>query len=232
MQRRPSRQMNVVVTVAQGATAVLEFHAIDAPVAQPRNMFGGELIASVVGTAVCKLFMLSDRFHQIRWLGGALACASSIALMGLTKTVHPPAGATALLAVVDSGIVEIGWFLIPVMMLGCCLTASVALLLNNIERRYPQYWWTPDALPPYPDRLLFSRARSGEGQDWNEDGSQQADVQAEEEKTAEETPEPLAGIRDDTVETVLVRRGVISVPSHIHLTLEEMQVLEALSRRL
>jgi HPP family protein len=75
-----------------------------------------------------------------------LACAAATAAMALTKTLHPPAGATALLAVVDDSSLEMGWFLIPVVQLGCILMICTALLLNNIQRRYPVYWWTAEDL--------------------------------------------------------------------------------------
>ncbi|PHH85011.1 hypothetical protein CDD83_1034 [Cordyceps sp. RAO-2017] len=126
-----------------GAAAVLEFYAIESPLSQPRNAVLGQTLASIVGVGVAKLFQLSDRFHQIRWVGGALSCASATALMALTKTVHPPAGATALLAVADDHLVALGWLLVPLVLLGCALMLAVALLVNNIERRFPLYWWTP-----------------------------------------------------------------------------------------
>lgn len=131
----------------QGAAAVLEFYSIEAPLAQPRNAVLGQLIAAVSGVAVAKLFRLSPRFDDIQWVGGALACASATCLMALTNTVHPPAGATALLAVVDDSLVRLGWVLVPVMMLGCALMLGVALLVNNVAaRRFPMYWWTPEEL--------------------------------------------------------------------------------------
>lgn len=68
--------------------------------------------------------------------------------MGLTKTVHPPAGATALLAVVDDRAVQVGWKLIPLALLSCSIMLVVALLLNNIFSRFPLYWWTVAELRP------------------------------------------------------------------------------------
>ncbi|KAI0592756.1 HPP family-domain-containing protein [Biscogniauxia sp. FL1348] len=72
-----------------GAAAVLQFYAIESPFSQPRNCFLSQIIASIIGVSCCKLFGLSPNFESIRWLGGALACASTVALMGLTKTIHP-----------------------------------------------------------------------------------------------------------------------------------------------
>lgn len=63
--------------------------------------------------------------------------------MVFAKAVYPPAGATALLAAVDPTTCDLGWYLIPIVLLSAMLTLVVSLFLNNIQRRYPLYWWTP-----------------------------------------------------------------------------------------
>lgn len=65
--------------------------------------------------------------------------------MGLTGSVHPPAGATALLAVTDDGVARLGWGLVPVVLVGCALMLLVALLVNNVQRTFPASWWTTAA---------------------------------------------------------------------------------------
>lgn len=68
------------------------------------------------------------------------------AFMGLTKTVHPPAGATALLCSAEPAITELGWLFLPLILLGTTLLLVVACVLNNIQRQFPIYWWTPTGL--------------------------------------------------------------------------------------
>ena len=63
--------------------------------------------------------------------------------MTLTKTIHPPAGATALLAATDPQVVRLGWYLLPVVLLCTALLLITALTFNNIQRQYPTFWWTP-----------------------------------------------------------------------------------------
>lgn len=88
--------------------------------------------------------MLSPNFEtELVWLAGALSCALASVMMGITKTVHPPAGATALLAAVDNRIRDMGWLLIPVVIVSSGLMIAVGLLLGNVQRTYPRYWWTP-----------------------------------------------------------------------------------------
>jgi CBS-domain-containing membrane protein len=121
-----------------GATAVLVYGAIRSPLAQPRNVLGGHVLSALVG--VLSYQVAGD----ITWLAAALAVATAIALMHVTKTLHPPGGATALIAVIGGdSIHNLGYFyaLIPVG-LGAVLLLAVALIVNNMagKRRYPEFW--------------------------------------------------------------------------------------------
>ncbi|KAG6856613.1 hypothetical protein H0H87_002568 [Tephrocybe sp. NHM501043] len=130
----------------QGATAVLIYGAIDAPLAQPRALFGGHFIGALVGVCITKLFHLlptEERFQELLWLAGSLACATSVVAMQVTATTHPPAGATALLAAVNTEIRDLGWYYLPVVLLTSALALVVAMLINNIQRRYPTFWFQP-----------------------------------------------------------------------------------------
>lgn len=122
-----------------GASAVLIYGAIKSPLAQPRNLVGGHLISALIGVTAYKLFF------PYPWLAGALAVATSIAVMHATKTLHPPGGATALIFVMGSPKMHnLGYFyvLVPVGA-GVVLMLLVALLVNNLsrQRRYPEFWW-------------------------------------------------------------------------------------------
>lgn len=110
----------------------------------------GNFLAAVVGVSITKLCRLSSDFESIRWLAGALSAATASALMSLTKTIHPPAGATALLAATDPQITQLGWYFLPLVLLGSVLMVAVACILNNIQMRYPMYWWTAETLEPKP----------------------------------------------------------------------------------
>ncbi|CAG9956369.1 unnamed protein product [Clonostachys rosea f. rosea IK726] len=238
-----------IIVGSFGAAAVLEFYAIESPLAQPRNAFFGQIISAVVGVAICKLFLLSDDFESLRWLGGALACASATALMALTKTVHPPAGATALLAVTDDKIVGMGWFLLPVMMLGCVLMLSVAMLINNLMRRFPVYWWTPEDLRKGKRHEMLETKLSNHGRGAGSEKELGSAAQDDQEKKGDETDLEAGGnsstwmssavstgndttISETDGSEVVVRRGHVVVPEHILLTQEELLFLEELANRL
>lgn len=121
-----------------GASAVLVYGAIRSPLAQPRNLIGGHMISAVIGVTAWQVFA------SVPWLAAAAAVSTAIAAMHLTRTLHPPGGATALVAVIGSDrIHDMGYLYVlmpatagPVLLLG------VALLVNNIPktRRYPEIW--------------------------------------------------------------------------------------------
>ena len=58
------------------------------------------------------------------------------------------AGATALLAAVNTEVREMGWYYLPVILLTSTLALVVALLIDNIQRRYPTFWFQPNPPPP------------------------------------------------------------------------------------
>ena len=76
-----------------GASSVLVYGVIQSPLAQPRNLVGGHLVSAIVGVTISKFI------PDILWLTAPLAVSISIVLMQVTKTLHPPGGATALIAV-------------------------------------------------------------------------------------------------------------------------------------
>ncbi|MBW1729104.1 MAG: HPP family protein [Deltaproteobacteria bacterium] len=86
----------VMIIGSFGASAVLIYAAIRSPLAQPRNLIGGHVISAIIGVTAYNLL------HNFMWLAAAVAVATAIAAMHATKTLHPPGGATALIAVIGS----------------------------------------------------------------------------------------------------------------------------------
>jgi CBS-domain-containing membrane protein len=122
-----------------GASAVLIYGAVRSPLAQPRNLVGGHVISAIIGVIAYKLF------YPFPWLASAVAVATAIAVMHATKTLHPPGGATALIAVIGSEKIHDLGFLyvfIPVSA-GVMIMLAVALIVNNLtkSRKYPEFWF-------------------------------------------------------------------------------------------
>ncbi len=126
---------NLFLIGSFGASSVLIYGLINSPLAQPRNLIGGHLVCSIVGVTVHKLLP-----NEV-WLSSALAVSLSIVLMQITKTLHPPGGATALIANIGSEKIKaLGYmYVISPVLWGVLILFAVALIFNNItpNRSYP-----------------------------------------------------------------------------------------------
>lgn len=115
-----------------GASCVLVFGYPDLPFSQPRNVLVGHVISSFVGLACMQLF-------GPQWWSVALAVGTSIALMMVTRSVHPPAGSNPVIVF----LAQPGWnFMLFPTLIGALCLVGVALLYNNLSReaKYPKYW--------------------------------------------------------------------------------------------
>ncbi len=112
-----------------GASAVLIYGATASPLARPRNLFGGHLLAAVIGVTCYQL--LGECWYSI-----TLAVTATILITMFTDTVHPPSGATAIIAILSHA--NYLFVLFPVLA-GLSLMFVVAVLANKISpnRQYP-----------------------------------------------------------------------------------------------
>tara|TARA_R110002049_G_C9177204_1_gene562896 strand:+ start:1578 stop:2150 length:573 start_codon:yes stop_codon:yes gene_type:complete len=118
-----------------GASSVLIYGEIQSPLAQPRNLIGGHLVSAFIGVTIFKFL------PDIAWLAASLAVALSIVCMQCTKTMHPPGGATALIAVIGAeDIRALGYlYVLAPVLSGTLILFVVALIFNNVtsDRCYP-----------------------------------------------------------------------------------------------
>lgn len=115
-----------------GASCVLVFGYPDVPFSQPRNVILGHVLSSAIGLLFLHLFGPA-------WWSLALSAGTAIALMMLTRTVHPPAGSNPVIVF----LAQPAWnFLLFPTLLGAIVIVMVALFYNNATRsaRYPKYW--------------------------------------------------------------------------------------------
>ncbi len=116
-----------------GASCVLAYSAWDVPFSQPRNIIGGHFISTLVGLTVLHTIGIS------LW-SVSFAVGLAIALMVVTKTTHPPAGADPLVVMLSKS----AWtFLLFPALFGALATVFIALLINNLHsnRKYPMFWY-------------------------------------------------------------------------------------------
>ncbi|MDQ8023628.1 MAG: HPP family protein [Moraxellaceae bacterium] len=122
-----------------GASAVLVFAVPSSPLAQPWSVIGGNTLSALIGVA-CVRWVPEANF------AAALAVGLAIAAMFATRSLHPPGGASALLAVLTHQ-TGFGFALYPVLV-NCLLLVLAGVLYNSATgRRYPHTQQAPAGTP-------------------------------------------------------------------------------------
>jgi CBS-domain-containing membrane protein len=136
LQYKAFPQQDLVFLIGSfGASCVLVYGVIQSPLAQPRNLIGGHVISAIIGVSMQKLL------PDLIWLSAPLAVSLSIVMMQITKTLHPPGGATALIAVTGSPQIKaLGYeYVLNPVLSGATILLVAALIFNNMtkNRQYP-----------------------------------------------------------------------------------------------
>lgn len=117
------------------------YGAPDSPFSQPVNVIGGHIVSAAVGVA-CHQFV-STPYGPL--FAVPLCAAASVMAMQLTRTLHPPAAATALIAIMGGpAIYNLGWtYVVTPCALAPTLLVGVGLVLNNVRKgvSYPRFWF-------------------------------------------------------------------------------------------
>ena len=108
-----------------GASLVLVMSVHESPLASPRNVFFGHVLSASSGVLMFYLFGNSP-------LSISLGLAFAISLMMLTKTVHPPAGANPVIAVLGAKTFE---FVIMPVAIGASFIVIFAVIYNKLLKR-------------------------------------------------------------------------------------------------
>ena len=115
-----------------GASCVLIFGFPDVPFSQPRNVIGGHFLSSLIGLSYLTLFGAS-------WWSVSIAVGTSIAVMMITRTTHPPAGSNPVIIY----LLKPAWsFLLFPTLVGAIVLVVIAIIYNNLanDGKYPKYW--------------------------------------------------------------------------------------------
>ncbi|MFT3810030.1 MAG: HPP family protein [Micropepsaceae bacterium] len=126
---------SLVMVAPLGASAVLLFAVPASPLAQPWPIIGGNVLSAATGFLTAAA--IPDAFAA-----AGLAVGLAIAVMSLTRCLHPPGGAAALTAVLGGPAVA-GWdWLFPLVPVGLnsCLLVGLGILAHRmLGRTYPHF---------------------------------------------------------------------------------------------
>jgi len=116
-----------------GSSMVLLFGYPESPFAQPKNVFFGHFVTSLVGILILK-FLPLDQFLQI-----AIAVGLGIFLMILLSVPHPPAGGNLIVIILGAASYD---FLINPIIFGSIIIIVYAIILNRfiLKKNYPSNW--------------------------------------------------------------------------------------------
>jgi CBS domain-containing membrane protein len=84
---------------SMGASSVILFAVPHSPMARSWSIAGGHLLSALIGVICARLV------HDV-WAAAGLAVGLSVFLMYVTRCLHPPGGATALVAALGGGSVQ------------------------------------------------------------------------------------------------------------------------------
>jgi CBS-domain-containing membrane protein len=113
-----------------GSSMVLLFGFPESPFAQPKNVFFGHLVTTLVGVIFVNLIPLPI------YISIALAVGIGIFFMILFDVVHPPAGGNPIMVIIGS--VSYDYLLFPTIS-GCFIIILLAILINKfiLKKGYP-----------------------------------------------------------------------------------------------
>lgn len=134
-----TKENSPLLLASLGGTTLFLFVLTTAPAAQPRAVFGGHLISSLVGILAYQLF--GDAF----WVY-VIALVVTIGLLLVLRCVHPPAGANPLIMIqAHAGFIHLG----VTVLVGVSVIFAVAFIWSRLGvgmRKYPVSWSQPS--PP------------------------------------------------------------------------------------
>ena len=113
-----------------GSSMVLLYGFPESPFAQPKNVFFGHLVTTLVGIIFVNYVPLPI------YINIALAVGAGIFFMILLNVVHPPAGGNPIIVIIGSVSYE---YLISPIIFGCILILLLAILINKLilKKNYP-----------------------------------------------------------------------------------------------
>ena len=123
-------ELGVFLIASFGSSMVLLYGYPENPFAQPKNIFFGHLLTSVVGI-VFLFFTAVPTFIII-----PLAVGLGVSLMMLFKVSHPPAGGNPIIIIIGS--VSIDYLINPIIT-GSIIIIVFGIVLNRLilKKKYP-----------------------------------------------------------------------------------------------
>ena len=122
--------LGVFLMASFGSSMVLLYGYPASPFAQPKNVFFGHVLTSIVGMFF--LYFVPIPLYMVL----PIAVGTGVALMILFNVTHPPAGGNPIIVIVGSVSVE---YLLSPVVLGSAIIVVFGLVINRLilKKKYP-----------------------------------------------------------------------------------------------
>ena len=123
-------ELGIFLIASFGSSMVLLFGYPESPFAQPKNIFFGHLLTSMVGV----IFLYFVPLHI--YLLIPLAVGFGVTLMILLNVTHPPAGGNPIIVIIGS--VSLDYLVNPII-IGSLIILAFGVILNRLilKKKYP-----------------------------------------------------------------------------------------------
>ena len=124
-------EFGIFLIASFGSTMVLLFGYPESPFAQPKNIFFGHLLTSVVGVFFVNITSLPI------YIMIPLAVGFGVFLMILAGVTHPPAGGNPIIVIIGSASFD---YIINPIIIGSAIVLIFGLVLNRLilNKEYPK----------------------------------------------------------------------------------------------
>ena len=124
-------ELGVFIIASFGSSMVLLYGYPESPFAQPKNIFFGHLLTSLVGIVILNLFPFP------LYITIPLAVGIGVGLMILFDVTHPPAGGNPIIVLMGS--VSLDYIINPIIT-GTLIILAFGIILNKfiMNKKYPK----------------------------------------------------------------------------------------------
>lgn len=206
------------------ATIILTCNGLESPLGQPKNLFVGTMLSSILGIVLTKLWLL--HLHEdTLWLCSVLSLSLSSIMMSALNIIHPAAGTAALLYPLLKETRDMDWMYLLVQLITSFEIIAVSAIFANIYSVYPLYWWD-NKVKNKPISTLPVVSKSSTTSSTMSNDSDTTVVADKEDNFSSK----ISDFNDQDI--FYISSSSYFLPQHVNLQGEELEIMLSIQRKL